>query len=108
MSGALDRHGTRAFVLKPSAVVAAVEADLVLRERKRKRRGQHPAGGTYVFHRDHVRRASCALDLVDRAIRDRYAGVGSGKRITRLVYGDEELLAATRALLSPIADGAAP
>lgn len=99
MSTVLERHGTRAFVLKPSALAKAAEADLALRNRKRL--GQCADGKAYTFHRAHVRRASCALDLVDRAIADRYSGVWSDKRITCLIYGDEDLLRATRELLAP-------
>jgi hypothetical protein len=105
MTGALDRHGTRAFVLKPSALAKAAEADLALRNQKRD--GKRAAGVAYTFHRRHVRRATCALDLVDRALADRYSGVWSKKRVTRLVYGDEDALVATRALLSPCDEAAA-
>lgn len=101
MSGTLDRHSTRASALKPGAVAAAAEADLALRAAKR--RGKSARGNAYTFHRRHVQRASCALDLIDRAIADRYAGVWSEKRITRLIYLDAELLDAVRRLLSPLA-----
>lgn len=104
MKGALDRHGTRAIALPASAIIKAAEADLALRDLKRA--GQRGRGMPYTFHRRHVRHASCALDLVDRAIADRYGGVWSDKRLTRVVYGDEETLRAVRMLLSPLADAA--
>jgi len=92
MSLLLERHGIKAFALKPSALIAAAEADLRLRSQQQgaQRSGPRP----YCFHRSHVVRASCALDLIDRAIRDRYSGVWSAKRITRIIYGDADLLAA--------------
>ena len=90
-----------AFALKPASIVAAAEADLALRGRQcgvwLEGKGWRPQ--PYCFHRAHVARASCALDLIDRAIADRYSGVYSGKRITRIIYGDENLLADARALL---------
>jgi hypothetical protein len=94
----LERHGTRLCELKPSAVVAAAEADVALR--RRKNGAGAPIGTPYCFHRRHVARASCACDLIERAIKDRYAGVGSEKRITRILYGDEELLRAAYAAAS--------
>ena len=91
-----------AFALKPGSIVAAAEADLALRGRQcgvwYEGEGWRPL--PYCFHRVHVARASCALDLIDRAIADRYSGVHSGKRITRIIYGDENLLAEARALLA--------
>ena len=105
VTAVLEKHGTKLCAIKPSAIVGAAEADLALRERKIRRRSAENI--PYVFHRRHVQAASCALDLIDRAIRDRYSGVYCGKRITRIVYGDEELLRAVRALLSPIGTEAA-
>lgn len=98
-----------AFVLKPASIVTAAEADLALRQLQRGDRahgGEHGAK-PYCFHRAHVARASCALDLIDRAIRDRYTGVYGGKRITLIIYGDADLLWAARELLSPTDAGGA-
>jgi len=105
VSGALDRHSTRAVSLKPTAIAAAAVADLVLREQKRA--GKSDKGRPYLFHRRHVQRSTCPLDLVDRAIADRYSGIWSAKRVTRLIYLDEDLLRATRALLSPLEERSA-
>jgi hypothetical protein len=94
-----------AFALKPASIVAAAEADLALRARQcgiwLEGEGWRPQ--PYCFYRAHVARASCALDLINRAIADRYSGVHAGKRITRIIYGDETLLWEARALLSPLA-----
>lgn len=96
-TGALPPR-TEAFSLKPASIVTAAMADLATREQqcgawRKRRRAQ-----TYCFHRAHVARASSPLDLIDRAIADRYSGVYSGKRITRIIYRDERLLAEARAL----------
>ena len=106
--GGKRSEGTRAFVLQPASIVTAAEADLLLRERQRGVRydGDDRAVQPYCFHHRHVVRASCAFDLIDRAIKDRYSGVHSGKRITRIIYADEELLLAARAIVA-IGEGAA-
>jgi hypothetical protein len=98
----LERHGTKAFVLKPSSVVAAAEHDLGRRHDRRA-----TASAPYAFHRRHVARASCPLDLIDRAIADRYTGYYCGKRVARILYGEDGLLEAARALISPIGAEAA-
>jgi hypothetical protein len=98
MRDLLEAHGTKLLVLPPSAIIAAAEADLKLR----RGRDASDAGKPYCFHRRHVAAAACALDLIDRAIADRYSGVYCGKRITRTIYGDEVLLREVRALLSPL------
>jgi hypothetical protein len=95
------------FRLTPASIIAAAEADLKLRAAQR---GEAVEAGVrvkpYCFHRAHGRRASCALDLIDRAIAGRYDGIHGGKRITALIYADEGLLAAARALLSPLGGAA--
>jgi hypothetical protein len=95
-----------AFLLKPASIVTAAEADLELRQHQRSRVGEEPRSQPYCFHRRHVARASCALELIDLAIRDRYTGVYGGKRITRIIYGDADLLWAARQLLSPVGGAA--
>jgi hypothetical protein len=109
--GTLRREGARdvaASALKPGSIVAAAEADLALRQAQRGLRmdGDDRGARPYCFHRTHVARASCALDLIDRAIADRYSGVYCGKRITRIIYGDENLLWEARAIVA-IGDGVA-
>jgi hypothetical protein len=101
MAGLLDRHGTKAFAIPPSAIAAAAEADLRLRQRKLD--GKERFCVPYCFHRRHVCKANCALDLVDRALQELEVGLGSNKRATQLIYGDEQLLRAARAALSPTA-----
>ena len=92
MSRMLDDHGTTLSVLKPSSIVAAAAADIRKAERKAAR--QADRFEPYCFHRRHVRKAEGARELIALAADDRARGISSGKRITRLIYGDAELLAA--------------
>ena len=45
----------------------------------------------YHFHRDHVRKATTANDILRAAIDQIEKGRESGKKITRLLYADAEL-----------------
>lgn len=90
---------TEAFALKPASIVTAAEADLALRQEQRRIWKKPRSVQAYCFHRAHVARASCVLDLIDRAIADRSSGVYCGKRITRIIYADENLLWEARALV---------
>ncbi len=90
--GVLDDHGTVLHTLKPTSLVEAARADL--RKAARKRAGELEPTDPYAFHRVHVRAASDVADLISRALDDRDRGRASGKRITRLIYGCQPLLAA--------------
>lgn len=94
---ALERHGTALMALKPGSVAAAAEFDL--RRRGDKHVGDCDRFAPYSFHRTHVRKASGAVNLIDRAIAEPQLGAASGKRITRLFYGEPDLLWAARAHL---------
>jgi len=48
----------------------------------------------YHFHRDHVRKAATANDILRAAIEDPARGRESGKKLTRLLYSDVEKLKA--------------
>lgn len=91
----LERHGTQLVVLKPASVVEAAAADL--RRRWQKQDGRSAQFEPYAFHRAHVRVAANIADLIGRAIAGRSLGGGSGKRVTRLLYGDAALLQAALA-----------
>lgn len=78
--------------LKPRNIVQAADADLRLLRRKLE--GDADPFMPYCFHRHHVNAADSARGLIAIALRDRDTGRASGKRWTRLVYEDEELLRA--------------
>lgn len=92
----LDAHGTKLHELKPIMIVQAAEADL-------QRRELNSGGGFihYAFHRLHVRKALCAAELIAVALRDCGRGQSSGKRWTRLIYNDVELLARALEMARP-------
>lgn len=92
----LREHGTRAFELKPGALVGAAMSDLRLLERKRAK--EAPGAAPYAFHRDHVRPANSARDNMSRALSDRERGLSSAKQNTTLIYSNEDLLRAALAL----------
>lgn len=92
MAGVLEQHGTKLCALKASSIVAAARADLAKVSHKRAKRLDRYE--PYCFHRTHVRAAKSAADLISRALDDRERGLSSGKKATRLIYGDQELLAA--------------
>lgn len=96
----LAEHGTTLMVLKPQSVVSAATADL-----KRKARnseiGQARVGHSltesyqpYAFHRDHVRKAIDARELLLFALMDPTRGLASDKDNTRLLYGNAPLILA--------------
>lgn len=91
----LEEHGTKLMALKPSMVWQCAMDDLGRRE--------HNAtvgdGGVgeykqYAFHRRHVLKASTANDILRAAIEEPGLGRASGKRDTRLLYSDVDLLRA--------------
>src|ERR1017187_7764626 len=88
----LEEHGTRLMVLRPSSIWAAAMEDL-------KRRAYNKDPGeegfkVYAFHRKHVLKADTANDVIRAAIAEPGIGMASGKRDTRLLYSDIELLKA--------------
>lgn len=86
----LEQHGTTLMQFKPEAIWRMAMADFD------RRAGNANADVTemkhYNFHRDHVRKATTANDILRAAIADLERGRGSGKKITRLLYGDAEQL----------------
>jgi hypothetical protein len=88
----LDDHGTKLVALKPGSVVAAARADL--RRKAGKAGGRVDRNEHYAFHRRHVWTTNSAAELLARALDDRRIGLSSGKRMTRLLYADQVLLAA--------------
>lgn len=97
MNRVLEDHGTTAFMLKPSSIVGAAIED-VRRFFRNKERGElgYAEYEQYAFAREHVRRACSkgigAKDLIALAIDEPGIGRLSGKRSTRLIYSDTELL----------------
>jgi hypothetical protein len=92
---ALDGHATAVAQFKPEAIWRMAMYDL------ERRAGNATAGiakmRVYHFHRDHVRKAKSANDVLRAAIADPEAGRESSKKLTRLLYADvEQLKAALR------------
>lgn len=89
----LEEHGTQLMVLKPSSIWAAAMEDLKRRafntDKARADRFK-----VYAFHRKHVLKATTANDIIRAAIAEPGLGQASGKRDTRLLYSDVELLKA--------------
>jgi len=88
----LEQLGTALMQFRPEAVWNMAMTDL------RKRHPNSIADVTamhhYHFHRDHVRKAASANDILRAAIADPGKGRESGKKITRLLYADVEQLKA--------------
>lgn len=78
--------------LKPGSIVGAAAADLVLARKKRE--GDANRFAPYSFHRDHVRASDDPIDLIALAMKEPELGAGSGKRCTREIYSNVDLLAA--------------
>lgn len=88
----LEEHGTQLMVLRPSSIWAAAMEDL-----KRRSYNKDPGEDgfrVYAFHRKHVLKANSANDVIRAAIAEPGLGLASGKRDTRLLYSDVELLKA--------------
>lgn len=88
----LESHGTTLMQFKPEAIWRMAMADFD------RRAGNATADVAdmkhYNFHRDHVRKASTANDILRAAIEQPERGRESGKKITRLLYADVEHLKA--------------
>lgn len=88
----LEQHGTRLVKLKPSMIWEVAMQDFA-------RRDHNLSAGLadikpYAFHRKHVASAESANDILRAAIAEPELGRASGKRNTRLLYSDVELLKA--------------
>ena len=88
----LETNGTGGLPFKPDAIWRMAMRDFEAR-----------AGNAtavvgkmrhYHFHRDHVRKAATANDILRAAIEDPERGRESGKKLTRLLYADVEKLKA--------------
>ncbi len=88
----LEEHGTKLMALKPSMVWRCAMDDLERRDRNKL--AQHGDYQQYAFHRRHVVKASTANDILRAAIEQPGLGQASGKKDTRLLYADVELLKA--------------
>lgn len=91
----LEQHGTTLMQFKPEAIWRMAMSDW---DRRAGNQGADVARMKhYNFHRDHVRKANTANDILRAAIEDPAIGRESGKKITRLLYSDvEQLKAALR------------
>lgn len=97
----LADHGTELMVLRPGSVLAAAEADLRRRARNAETASARVASPNdaseayepYAFHRNHVRRAIDARELLTLALMDPLPGLQSDKDNTRLIYGNARLIA---------------
>ena len=88
----MEQHGTQLMRLKPSMIWRCAMDDLERRERNRKADpGEYEQ---YAFCRSHVAKAESANDILRAAIIQPGKGQASGKRDTRLIYSDVELLKA--------------
>lgn len=105
-SSLLATHGTKVWTLTPQSIITAAGHDLKLWAHKREVSRKGPEQATpYAFHRDHVRSATSASDLITLALNDRAKGDASSKRETRTIYSDVPLLKAALALLRrPVAE----
>ena len=88
----LEVHGTKLMVLKPSSIWAAAMEDLSRRAFNKAAAGD--SFRAYAFHRKHAIKAGTANDIIRAAIKEPGLGQASGKRDTRLLYSDVELLKA--------------
>lgn len=87
----LEQHGTTLMQFKPEAIWRMAMEDFNRRNGNAGTRSVDEMKH-YHFHRDHVRKASTANDILRAAIGDLQRGRDSGKKITRILYADEGLL----------------
>ena len=90
----LARHGTILFHLSARTIRGCAARDLENRHANKMAGG--PPYASYAFHREDVRAASDAADLIARAITNRARGMTSGKRETVLLYADGAALEAAQ------------
>lgn len=88
----LEQHGTSLMQLKPAMIWRMAMEDFDRRAHNKEAGvdGMKP----YNFHRDHVVKAKTANDILRAAIEDPGRGQQSGKKVTRLMYANVELLKA--------------
>jgi hypothetical protein len=95
----LEHYGTKAFQLAPGSIAHAAIEDIRRHKRNRARAqvGDNSTLERFTFLRKHVRKASKSetpeRTLITLAIDNRGEGLESGKKETRLVYSDLDLLA---------------
>jgi len=102
----LSRHGTKAFQLTPSSVIAAANRDLmqiaIRRSYARNKEGKiKPSRGSYAFVYRHVKRAKSTAELLRRALAEPGLGIDSTKTNTQEIYRDQALLMAALSLAEP-------
>lgn len=92
--GVLEQHGTKLMQLKPSMIWNVAMTDLEKRAKNQHDGGAPVQYAQYAFHRRHVIKASTANDIIRAAIEEPGLGLASGKKDTRLLYSDVDLLRA--------------
>lgn len=91
----LEEHGTKLMQLKPSMIWRCAMDDLErLKHNRLEKTLIEGDFKHYAFHRRHVLKAESANDILRAAIGEPGLGLASGKRDTRLLYSDVELLKA--------------
>lgn len=96
----MEGHGTKLMQLKPSMIWRCAMDDLARREHNAEIGSCEPGRPNdgkfkhYAFHRHHVVKANTANDILRAAIAEPGKGRASGKKDTRLLYSDVELLKA--------------
>ena len=88
----MEAHCTTLVKLKPKMIWSVAMDDLKRREWNKS--ADVASMRPYAFHRKHVEGAESANDIIRAAIADIERGRSSGKRDTRLLYADVELLKA--------------
>ena len=88
----LEQHGTKLMEFKPDAIWRLAMEDL--RRRHINATAEVVEMHHYHFHRDHVRGAESANDVLRAAIANPGKGRDSGKKVTRMLYSDVERLKA--------------
>ena len=88
----LENHGTKLMELKPSTIWSTAMEDLKRRENNRHDSGNPAKMKHYAFHRDHVKKAESANDVIRAALNEPEKGRRSTKYNTRLIYSDLDLL----------------
>ncbi len=96
--GNIWRYLTKGDQLSPGLVIAAARGDIEVRKHNSDKL-KAPPFQRYAFHRDHVRDAETAKDILTRALKNRNPGLLSAKRQTFVLYSDTAALTAALELL---------